>query len=88
MSIKVVKLPYVIENPLKIYKYLENTNDITLRAIAPNIAPGIWLLKVTLCFGINLYNNKNTINVARIKPISVNTCRNILIKGKISKMKN
>lgn len=85
MSIKVVKLPYVIENPLKIYKYLENTNDITLRAIAPNIAPGSWLLKVTLCFGINLYNNKNTINVAKIKPSSVNICKNVLKFSRIPK---
>ena len=67
-----------MENPLNISRYLENTNDITLSASAPNIAPGIWLLNVTLCFGINLYKNRNIINVANIKPISVSTCENAL----------
>ena len=56
---------------MNISKYFENTNDTTFRAIAPNTAPHIWLLKVTPLLGINLYNNKNIINVANINAISV-----------------
>ena len=47
----------------------QKTNDITLSAIAPNIAPGIWLLNVTLWFGINLYKNKNITNVTKINKV-------------------
>ena len=47
-------------------------------AIAPNKAPYIWLLNVTLPFGMNLYNNINTINVAAINPTSVNIDDHIL----------
>lgn len=67
-----------MENPLNMSKYLENTNDITLSASAPNIAPGIWLLNVTLWLGINLYKNKNITNVTKINPSSVAICESIL----------
>ena len=63
INIKVVKLPYVNEKPLKIYKYFENINEITFNAIEPKTAPYICPLKLISCFGINLYINKNITNV-------------------------
>ena len=67
-----------MEKPLKITKYLENINDIILSAIAPINAPITWLLNVFLFLGINLYSSKNTINVVKIKVISV-TIDNIIL---------
>ena len=53
-------------------KGIENIKDITLRLIAPNRAPIIWLLNATLCFGINIYKNKKIIKVKKIKLIFAN----------------
>ena len=52
-------------------KSRSNINDIILSVIAPKIAPGIWLLNETLCFGIKQNISKNIINVPKIKLISV-----------------
>jgi len=40
-NIKPVKIPYVVENPVNIFRYLENINDTIFNATEPISAPGI-----------------------------------------------
>ncbi len=52
-------------------------------AIAENSAPPIWLFNFSLCFGMNLYNNKNMIKVATVKASSVPIVDNMLYRSDI-----
>ena len=36
----VVRLPYILENPLNTSRYIENTQDMTIQPTAANMAPG------------------------------------------------
>ena len=51
----------MLENPLKIFKYLEKINDTIFSNKDENIAPFIWFFNFNLCLDINLYISKNTI---------------------------
>ena len=75
----VVKLPYILENPLKISKYIENRNDANVHPNAVKIAPGICLNGFPLLFGKNSYNNV----VITIKTLMVTTVRISMIKSMI-----
>ena len=58
----VVRLPYILENPLNTSTYTENTQEMTIHPSVENTAPGSCLLYVSLLLGRNLYiNSKNTI---------------------------
>ena len=62
INMMVVKLPYILENPLNTSTYTENTQEMTIHPSVENTAPGSCLLYVSLLLGRNLYiNSKNTI---------------------------
>lgn len=50
----VVRLPYILENPLNTSTYTENTQDMTIHPNVENTAPGSCLLYISLLFGRNL----------------------------------
>ena len=75
IRIIVVRLPYILVNPVKISKYIENTNEISSHPHAVNSAPGSCLLRVVLArfflLGRNLYtrsqNTVSTISVTNVR---------------------
>ena len=81
ISIIVVKLPYIREKPLNIFKYLANINDTIFSPIEPINAPGICDSIFTLCFGINLYIAIYIKNVNTIYPNSANAFQKKLSKN-------
>ena len=62
---KIVKLPYVIVYLKTLIK--EAKKEIIFKAIDAKKAPHIWLLKVNLYPGKNLYKIKNKTKVTNIK---------------------
>ena len=72
----VVRLPYMLENPVKISRYIENTNEISSHPHAVNSAPGSCLLNVVLerffRFGRNLYTrSQNTVRTTSVTNVRI-----------------
>ena len=65
----VVKLPYVLEKPSNKFIYSEKNHEITYQLIEEKAAPLAWDNIGNLCFGINLYINKNIIKIGIINNI-------------------
>ena len=68
----VVMLPYILENPVNISRYTENTNETRIcHPKAVKTAPGSCLLSVVLAsyallFGRNLYTrSQNTVSITK-----------------------